>query len=70
MITIITFTPGLIMIMIMITTCTHHHLLVMINMIIVMSMVDYHLYTPPLAPTRQTLGSSRDVANDPARTFQ
>ena len=31
---------------------------------------DENLYTPPLAPTRQTLGSSREVAKDPANTFQ
>ena len=30
---------------------------------------DENLYTPPLAPTRQTLGSSREVAKDPANTF-
>ena len=28
-----------------------------------------NLYTPPLAPTRQTLGSRREVARDPANTF-
>ena len=49
-------------IMMMVTMTT-----VMMNTI--MTKVMKNLYTPPLAPTRQTLGSRREVANEPANTF-